>query len=286
MAGEIERTRRRERDFLTNVSHDLKTPLTSIQGFAGALVDGTCPPDRYPAVARIIHQEAQRMGLLVGEILQLSRLEAGELPLSPTPVDLTEILHANAQRFAPAAAAAGVALRVEVAADSPITFWADRARLEQALSNLLDNALRHTPSGGRIDLIGAPLHDRRTPAVQIIVRDTGSGIAAADLPRVFERFYQADKARAAGRGGSGLGLAIVKELVERHDGTVRADGVVGGGTAITMVLPLRRPMGRGPGSGGAVEALPVSAPGDGAVSTAQQAAGRGGGAGDGHNPGS
>ncbi len=239
MAREIEQIRRRERDVLANISHDLKTPLTSIQGFAGALIDGTCPPEEYPTAARIIYDEAERMNHLVGDVLQLSRLEAGDLILSLGPVDLHELLTQSARRFAGTAEQAGVLLRVETPADGPLRILGDRGRLEQVLGNLLDNALRYTPSGGRIDLVGGPIEEEGRPMVRLLVRDTGRGIPADDLPRIFERFYQADKSRVAGRGGgSGLGLAIVRELIARQNGTIRAESIQGAGTAITILLPV------------------------------------------------
>lgn len=238
MAADIERVRHRERDFLANISHDLKTPLTSIQGFAGALIDGTCPPDAYPDAARIIYSESQRMGHLVGDILQLSRLEAGELTLLVSPIDLTALLRATAQRFADTAAKAGVIIRLENLSDHPLVALADRDRIEQVLGNLVENALRYTAPGGRIDLISGRQEAPGPPLARLAVRDTGIGIAASDLPRIFERFYQADKSRVAGRTGSGLGLAIVKELIERHGGAVHAESIVGAGTTITMTLPL------------------------------------------------
>ncbi len=238
MAADIERVRRRERDFLANISHDLKTPLTSIQGFAGALIDGTCPPDAYPDAARIIYSESQRMGHLVGDILQLSRLEAGELTLAVAPVDLTALLRTTAHRFTDTAAKAGVSIRLENPSDQPIVALADRGRLEQILGNLVENALRYTAPGGRIDMISGRQESTGQPLARLAVRDTGVGIAASDLPRIFERFYQADKSRVAGRAGSGLGLAIVKELIERHGGTVHAESVVGAGTTIAVTLPL------------------------------------------------
>lgn len=238
LAQELDQIRRREKDFLANISHDLKTPLTSIQGFAGALVDGTCPPDTYPAVARIIHSEAQRMGQLVGDVLQLSRLEAGELPLTLAPLDLADLLRAGARRFAAAAQAAGVTIRIESPTERVLILLGDQGRLEQVLGNLIENALRYTPTGGRIDLVAGTAEVEGKTLARLLVRDTGSGIAPADLPRIFERFYQADKARVTGSAGAGLGLAIVKELVERHGGTVRAESTLGAGTTIVILLPL------------------------------------------------
>lgn len=237
MAQEIERSRRRERDVLANISHDLKTPLTSIQGFAGALMDGTCPPEEYPSAARIIYAEAQRMNHLVGDVLQLSRLEAGELPLSLSVIDLSELLAQSAQRFGNIAEKAGITLRTETPTGVPLPVMGDRARLEQVLGNLLENALRYTPSGGRIDLVGGLAEVDNRAAVRLTIRDTGRGIPPEDVPRIFERFYQADKSRVTGRGGAGLGLAIVKELVERHGGSIRAESVREAGTAITILLP-------------------------------------------------
>lgn len=243
MAGEIERIRRRERDFLANISHDLKTPLTSIQGFAGALTDGTVPPDAYPAVAKIIHEEAQRMGQLVGDVLQLSRLEAGDLPLALAPLDAGALLREAARRFESRAAGAGIALVVDPATAGPLPLLADGGRLEQVLGNLIENAIRHTPSGGRIELVALPATQEGREVIRLLVRDTGSGIPPADLPRIFERFYQADKSRVAaprgevGRAGSGLGLAIVKELVERHGGTIAAESTLGAGTTMAITLP-------------------------------------------------
>ena len=177
------------------------------------------------------------MNHLVGGLLQLSRLQAGELPLAREPLDLAEFLRASARRFEPAAAEAGVALRVDTG-PVPVLFEGDRARLNQVLGNLIDNALRHTPRGGSVDLLGRVAEGGPAPRLEIVVRDTGAGIPAEDLPRVFERFYQADKSRAAGRGGAGLGLAIVKELVELHGGAMRAESAPGRGTAITIALPL------------------------------------------------
>ena len=127
----------------------------------------------------------------------------------------------------------------------PVLFEGDRARLNQVLGNLIDNALRHTPRGGSVDLLGRVAEGGPAPRLEIVVRDTGAGIPAEDLPRVFERFYQADKSRAAGRGGAGLGLAIVKELVELHGGAVRAESAPGRGTAITIALPLDESAGGG-----------------------------------------
>ncbi len=242
LASDIASARRREHDILANISHDLKTPLTSIQGFAGAMLDGTCPPEAYPYAAQVIHTETERMNHLVGDVLQLSRLEAGEFPLHPMPLNVREILQATVRRFTEQATKQGVFLRVVRPNNDDLTIRGDRDQIEQILGNLVENALRYTPPEGRIDLLAERITSGGKPVARISVRDTGKGIAASDLPRIFERFYQADKSRVAGQGGSGLGLAITKELVERHHGTVTAESVIGAGTTISFTIPLDQPM--------------------------------------------
>jgi signal transduction histidine kinase len=234
MAGEIRRTQQAQHDFLANVSHDLKTPLTSIQGFSQALLDGVVR-DRaaFQDVAATIHAEALRMGRLVADVVDLARLQSGETPLDRQPVAVEPLLRQVAQGMLPQAIAGQVALQVE---STPVPLVpADADQLHRALTNLLDNALRHTPPAGRVTL-GA---QAGPGSVCVYVRDTGAGIPAHDLPRVFERFYQVDKSRAATGQGSGLGLAIVQEIVAAHGGAIAVQSAPGQGTEFTINLPLR-----------------------------------------------
>ncbi|MCC7360365.1 MAG: HAMP domain-containing protein [Anaerolineales bacterium] len=233
MARQVQATQQAQREFLANVSHELKTPLTSIQGFAQALLDGTADS---PAVtehaAQIIYTEAERMRRLVEGLLELARLEAGAPALRRSPLDLRAQLGAVLERFGPRAQAAGVTLVNALPAALP-TLTADGDRLAQVFDNLLDNALKHTPAGGQVTLTALPTGRE----VVVAVSDTGAGIPAADLDRLFERFYQVDKSRAR-PGGVGLGLAISREIVAAHGGRMEAQSVVGQGSTFTVHLPL------------------------------------------------
>lgn len=237
MARQVQATQQGQREFLANVSHELKTPLTSIQGFAQAILDGTAAaPAAAERSAGIIYSEAERMRRLVEGLLDLARLEAGAPALHPGPVDLRAHLAATLERFGPRAQAAGVTLISALpAALPPLT--ADGDRLAQVFNNLLDNALQHTPAGGQVTL-SAVAAER---AVVVAVSDTGPGIPPADLDRIFERFYQVDKSRAR-PGGVGLGLAITREIVTAHGGRVAVASLPGQGATFTVHLPLAGPL--------------------------------------------
>jgi signal transduction histidine kinase len=230
MARRIQASQQAQRDLVANVAHDLRTPLTSIQGFAQALVDGTAAtPEAQARAARAIHEESQRMQRMTNLLLDLARFEAGAITLRREPVDLAALARKRVAHFAPQAQDAGVTLTAQVT--TPTTTVGDAARLEQAVDNLLGNALAHTGEGGRV-----LVHVDAEPAWALLaVSDTGVGIPSEDLPRIFERFYRGDKAR---RGtGTGLGLAIVREIARAHDGTVQAESVVGVGSKFTLRLP-------------------------------------------------
>jgi two-component system OmpR family sensor kinase len=233
MSERVRASQQAQRDFVANVSHELKTPLTSIQGFSQAIVDGAASdPASVRHAGNIIHDEAQRLRRLADDLLELARLDAGQITLQRAPCDLAAVLRACAERLALRAQEAGVTLDLSgVPAALPLT--GDGDRLAQVFTNLLDNALQHTPAGGRVTLRAGA--GQRGTVVQ--VTDTGKGIPAADLPRVFERFYQVDKSRARNGGGAGLGLAIVRELVQAHGGAVKVESTEGQGTTFTVILP-------------------------------------------------
>lgn len=239
MAQAVGLSQRTLRGFLANVSHELRTPLTSIQGFSQAMVEGAVrTPEDYAAAGRIINEEAGRMRRLVEELLYLSKIEAGQIPLERRDLDMGELLRACTRRIQPPAQRAGIKLELEVTSLPPVR--GDEGLLEQVFGNLLDNALKHTPPGGAIRVraqAGDPLAADLPAWVVVSVHNTGSFIPAEDLPRVFERFYQLDKARAKNAGGSGLGLAIVKELVQAHGGTVEARSDLATGTEFIVRLP-------------------------------------------------
>ncbi|MGH2523883.1 MAG: sensor histidine kinase, partial [Anaerolineales bacterium] len=239
MSKQVLATQQAQRDFLANVSHELKTPLTSIQGFAQAVLDGAVTtPEGLQRSAGIIYDEADRMRRLVEGLLDLARLDAGLRALNRAPLDLRLVLLAVVEKFNLRAREKGVSLHADVPPVLP-TLVGDADRLAQVFTNLLDNALEHTPAGNSVTLAAAS----EPGAVVVNVQDTGTGIPRQDLHRIFERFYQVDKSRAARArsGGVGLGLTITKEIVEAHGGSLSVESTVGRGSTFTVRLPLVRP---------------------------------------------
>lgn len=243
MAQEVKASRQAQRDFVANVSHELKTPLTSIQGFSQAILDGTARNgEAQRRAAKIINDEAERMARLVSELLDLAKLDAGQIVMAREAVDMGQLLRGCVEKLTPQARQGGVELRLDLGALPP---WAgDNDRLAQVFTNLIDNALKHTSQGGRVtvaarEVIGQPVRkgEKATPRIEVSVADTGSGIPPEDLSRIFERFYQVDKSRRRKSTGAGLGLAIAKEIVQAHGGQIKAESVVGVGTKFTVTLP-------------------------------------------------
>jgi signal transduction histidine kinase len=233
MATQVKGARQAQQDFVANVSHDLKTPLTSIRGWSQALLDGTAvSPTEQQQAASIINKEADRMARMVSQLLDLARIESGQLELAQQPVDLAQVLTDVQQNLHLRAEEQKIHLTLETAPVPPVL--GDHDRLVQVFTNLVDNALVHTPAGGRIHLQVRPHGEK---AVEGIIQDTGSGIPPEELSRIFERFYQVDKARTSERRGSGLGLAIVQELVAAHNGRIQARSQVGEGTIFIVRLP-------------------------------------------------
>lgn len=239
MAAEIGRAHQMQRDFIANVSHDLKTPLTSIQGFSQAMLDGAIRDEvGYHQAAGIINTEAQRMTRLVAELLTLARLESGLHSLELRAVDLGEVITQLALTMQPQARSAGVSLSARLLMHDA-NVLADVDKLMQAFGNLVDNALKHTPPGGQVTL-----EMSRIPGgVMLKVIDTGKGIPPEELPRVMERFYQIDKARSTGglpgadERRIGLGLAIAREIVNAHRGGITIESTAGVGTTVIVSLP-------------------------------------------------
>jgi signal transduction histidine kinase len=234
MADRVEAARQSQRDFVANVSHELKTPLTSIQGFSQALFDGTAAtPESTDRAARVIHEEAERMRRMVDELLTLARFDAGQMVMAQDPVEIGPLLRGCVERLTPQAQTAEVALELDVPERLFVTGDADR--LAQVFANLLNNAIAHTPPGGKVTVTARGVDEEH--AAEVTVTDTGKGIPADEIPRIFERFYQVDKARRRSRG-AGLGLAITKEIVEAHGGSITAESVMGLGTRFTIQLPI------------------------------------------------
>ncbi|MBG9736076.1 sensor histidine kinase [Paenibacillus alvei] len=226
------------KDFVANVSHEIRTPLSMLQGYSEALLDdiATSPEERRELV-QVIHDESLRMGRLVKDLLDLARMEAGHLPMHKAQTDVHELASRVYRKFAVLAKERNIPIEVQLKAMDSVLPEADEDRLEQVLTNLLDNALRHSSEG-------QPIHIRteRTDNewLWIHIEDHGQGIPSEDVPYVFERFYKADKARKRGpSGGTGLGLAIVKNIIEAHQGHIRVDSTLGKGTTFSIALPVQ-----------------------------------------------
>ncbi len=220
------------RDFISNISHELRTPLASLKALTDTLQDGALedPPAAHRFLERM-DTELDAMSLMVAELLELARIESGKVPLQFSPTPPTDILTPAVDRLRLQAQRAGISLALDCPGDLPPVL-ADMTRLEQVTVNLLHNAIKFTPSGGEI-VVGAY---RQEDYIVFFVRDTGIGIPADDLPRIFERFYKADRARSG--GGTGLGLSIARHLVEAHRGNIWAESVEGKGSTFSFSIPL------------------------------------------------
>jgi signal transduction histidine kinase len=237
MSGELENLEQSRRDLVANVSHELKTPITAIRAHLENLLDGVEQPD--PATLGLMLAQVERLGRLVDQLLDLSRLESGEVPLRIEPLPLQPLVDDLISEIDMAIPGRGVQVRNDVPTDLP-ALSADRERIHQVLFNLVDNAVRFTPAGGSVTVTAR----RRNGSVEVAVSDTGAGIPPEHLPRLFERFYRADPARSRGDGGTGIGLAIARSVVEAHGGQIRAQSEPGLGSVFTFDLPSAAGSGR------------------------------------------
>ncbi|MGG5253752.1 ATP-binding protein [Neobacillus sp. SM06] len=221
------------KDFIANVSHELRTPISMLQGYSEAIVDDIAETEEEKKeMARVIYDESLRMGRLVNELLDLARMESGHIHLTIEEVDLTSFFNRIVRKFQGMAKDNGIFFGVQVVGEiSHFSF--DPDRIEQVLTNLIDNAFRHTPKDGKVLLRIIP----EEKGITIEVEDSGSGIPEEDLPFVFERFYKADKARTRGRAGTGLGLAIAKNIIEAQRGHISVQSKVDHGTTFSFFIP-------------------------------------------------
>ena len=235
MTARLRAARQMQIDFVANVSHELRTPLTAVKGMvetlrAGAVVD-TSVRDRFLTT---VESETDRMIRLVNDLLLLTRADSQALNLEREPVDMAEVARSIIARMEPQAQSRGVSINITAHPDSPLV-WADRDRVAQVMVNLLDNAIKYSYSGGKVN-VNIRRQDDKTAWIQ--VQDKGIGIPAEVLPRIGERFYRADKARARANGGSGLGLAIADTLVIAHGGQLWLESREGVGTIANFTLPV------------------------------------------------
>ena len=229
MAADLAEVDRLRRDLVANVSHELRTPISALQAVLENVADGVQPPD--PETISTMVGQVQRLGRLVEQLLDLSRLESGAVPLELTDVDLQQFLHGAAAEARLHAAGHDVHVRLD--AHGAGTARIDTERMHQVLANLLDNAVRHSPAGGDVVVAAQAGPD----GVRISVTDQGPGVPVPESLRVFERFYRSDSARSAADGGSGLGLAIAHWVVDLHGGSIAIDPTMTSGCRVVVDLP-------------------------------------------------
>jgi two-component system phosphate regulon sensor histidine kinase PhoR len=234
---QVEQAETMRRDFVANVSHEIRTPLTVLSGFIETLQNLDLPPEERRRYLQTMGQQAQRMQTLVSDLLTLSRLEGSPLPGTGEWIEVSQVLAQCEQEAKSIAAALGKKLEMRFAPAPAAAISGVAVELTSAMSNLVTNAVRYTPSGEAIDIAADVLPDGR---FQFCVRDTGPGIAPEHLPRLTERFYRVDRSRSRETGGTGLGLAIVKHVLQRHGGELKIDSMVGVGSTFCLLLPPTR----------------------------------------------
>ncbi|RST77549.1 PAS domain-containing protein [Siminovitchia acidinfaciens] len=232
---DIRRLEKMRSEFIANVSHELKTPITSVKGFTETLLDGAMEDkEALTHFLGIIHKESDRLHRLINDILHLSKIEQHSIPLDIEPLNVAEVV----DRVADTVRKEVAKKELELILPENREIWMEgqKDRIQQIILNLVSNAIAYTPAGGEVAVTLAERED----SVAITVKDTGIGIAKKDLPRLFERFYRVDKGRSRNSGGTGLGLAIVKHLVESHHGKIEVESEEGIGTAFTVILPKKQ----------------------------------------------
>ena len=247
MAEGLEEAERQRRNLTADVAHELRTPLSNIQGYLEAIKDGLVDPT--PETIDTIHEQALHLSRLVEDLRLLAQVEAGALQLNLSPVKVDELLQSSVEAVRPRADAKGVNLSLDVDASLP-TLNLDATRISQVIGNLLENAITHTPEGGRVTVSARVLRQAQDErggvevdereVVEVTVADTGPGIAPEELSRIFDRFYRADPSRDRSTGGAGLGLTIARRLVEAHGGAVEAQSELGRGSRFILRLPARQ----------------------------------------------
>lgn len=232
---EIRRLEKIRSEFVANVSHELKTPITSLKGFSETLLDGAMhDPEVTKSFLTIIHDESERLHRLITDILHLSKIEQHQIPFHPEPLDVIKVIYETVETMQEELNKKQ--LTITLPEEDPVIIDAEKDRLRQIILNLIANAITYTPEKGSIEI----KLDDEEEKIKIHVKDSGIGIAKEDLPRIFERFYRVDKARSRNSGGTGLGLAIVKHLVESHNGAIEVDSEEGKGTEFTIILPKKQ----------------------------------------------
>jgi len=232
--SDIRRLERMRSEFVANVSHELKTPIAAVKGFSETLLSGAVKDEETAkSFLQIINDESDRLNRLIGDILELSKIESRRVPLIFSPIELDLFMSKLIKLLQAEAIRKNITIELDV--EQGLHVEADEDRLRQIIMNLLSNGINYTPEGGKVSI---KVNARGEDHIGFIISDTGIGIPKKDLSRIFERFYRVDKARSRSSGGTGLGLSIVKHLVELHKGTITVTSTVGAGTTFTLELPV------------------------------------------------
>lgn len=233
--SELQETDSKRRELIASVSHDLRTPLATLRGYLETLLlkGSALSPDERQNYLEIAARQSERLSVLISELFELTKLEAGDTHLNSEPFQVAELVQDVVQKFELAATKRDIALHARIEQATPFV-KGDIALIERVLENLLENALRHTAAGGKVEV---SVHPRRQH-IELQVRDNGNGIPAKDIPHIFDRFYRVDKSRSEYSGGAGLGLAIARRVIELHGGTIEVTSEQGSGTCFTFTLPL------------------------------------------------
>ena len=231
--SQLRKLERMRAEFVANVTHELRTPLTSIQGYAETLLDGALEDEENARqFVLTIQRQAQRLSALISDLLELSRIESGQVTLNLAPQNLNELVKRILDIFEPALSEKGLKFTSEIPEDIP-EVSADEHLLTQVLINLLDNAIKYTEEGGQITVSAKALKSE----IQVDIRDTGIGIRESGTEKIFERFYRVDKSRLRELGGTGLRLSIVKHIIQQHGGRIWVESQLGQGSTFSSVLP-------------------------------------------------
>lgn len=233
MARELAQLEDMRKEFVANVSHELRSPITSIQGYIDGILDGTIPKEKTYDYLKVVQEETRRMSRLINDLLEMTKLESGEFPLNRTEFDINELIRICIIKFEKRIVEKDLTVKVDFEEDRRFVF-ADRDKIEQVLTNLIDNAIKFSKPKGIIHLFTEVKGDK----VFITVQDNGIGISPEDLEHIWERFYKADKSR--GKDGAGLGLYIVKKIIEAHKEEIWAESELKKGTSFTFTLPIKK----------------------------------------------
>ncbi len=231
MADRLQRAEQQRVRLMSDVAHELRTPLTNVRGYLEAMRDGVLTPT--PAAIDVAHQQALHLGRLVEDLGLIAQADAGSLSLDFQEASMAELATMSVAAFRPAAERKGIALTLEAPSELPIARM-DRTRIAQALGNLLDNAVRHTPEGGEVSVSV----EETEGSVRVSVADTGEGVPEEELAQIFDRFYRVDPSRSRATGGTGLGLTIARQMVEAHGGAIRAERRPEGGSRFVFEIPM------------------------------------------------